>query len=328
MSKLHLIAVQQRLDPHDFISADAFASKIDALIGAATAGLSEGDTLVAFPEALALPLLFADANILTQTTSAQAFKTWLSGHWRLFIKELWRGPSSILFPHALAAERVYRKTFAEAARKYNATIVAGSGFFPTIDHEPSWGWHMTEPWLKRRIYNLAYTFAPSGTRLGVAGKQQMTTLEQRLGIQPTQHPPHVMTAAWGKLGVTICLDGFYDGIISHLDGLGTQVIVQPSANYALWDGPWTANSRTNQNLREGEAWLRYGLAHTLQKRVNIRYGLNPMLVGGLWGMMAEGRSSIVANVHHPHNTHLDDPMLAIAPNSHDEAFVRTTVTLE
>ncbi|MEM7736253.1 MAG: nitrilase-related carbon-nitrogen hydrolase [Deinococcota bacterium] len=328
MSKLHLIAVQQRLDPQDFTSEDAFVSKIDALMQAATAGISEGDKLIAFPEALALPLLFADANVLTQKTAGGAFRTWFVQNWRALVKELWRGPSSVLFPHALAAERIYRQTFAEAARRYNATIVAGSGFLPTIDHEPSRGWHLTEPLLRRCIYNFTYTFAPSGTRLGITGKQQVTTLEQRLGIKPSKHPPQVMTTPCGKLGVTICLDGFYDGIISHLDGLGAQVIVQPSANYALWDGPWTANARTNQNLREGEAWLRYGLAHTIQHRTHIRYGLNPMLVGGLWGMRAEGRSSIVANIHHPHNKHLDDPLLAIAPTPYDETFVRATVTLE
>ena len=83
-----------------------------------------------------------------------------------------------------------------------------------------------------------------------------------------------------------------------------------------------------QAVSEGEAWLRYGLREQVQNRMNIQYGVNPMLVGDVWDLSPRGRSSIVANTRFC-STELEGypGLLAIAPTPDEEAIVRVSVSI-
>jgi predicted amidohydrolase len=120
----------------------------------------------------------------------------------------------------------------------------------------------------------------------------------------------------GNVAVPICLDAFYTSVIDHLDGLGTDIVVMPSANALPWHGRWAADAA----LSEGEAWMKYGLAMQIQERFSIRYGVNPMLVGELWDMSFEGCSSLVANTRYAPAT-----ILSQAKSATSTEYVRARV---
>jgi predicted amidohydrolase len=126
--------------------------------------------------------------------------------------------------------------------------------------------------------------------------------------------------ALGRIGVLICYDAFHRTLVEHYDALGTDILVQPSYNNDPWDGPWSAD----QGLTEGQAWLRYGLPSMIQGRENIRYGVNPMMVGQIFDLVGQGRSSISVNTGRPDAT-LEDALLAIAATSDGEEIVAATV---
>jgi hypothetical protein len=73
------------------------------------------------------------------------------------------------------------------------------------------------------------------------------------------------------------------------------VLVQPSANAASWTRPWPPDP----SVDEGGAWLGRGLRAGLIGRAHLRYGVNPMLVGGLAPLALEGRSTVVARTNAP-----------------------------
>ena len=93
----------------------------------------------------------------------------------------------------------------------------------------------------------------------------------------------------GRIGIAICYDAFHHSLVEHYDALGTQIILQPSYNEHPWDTP----NEANPALKESQVWLEHDLASLIQGRPNIRFGVNPMMVG--CNLRAEGCSSICHN---------------------------------
>jgi predicted amidohydrolase len=286
---INLVAVQAEMSLGDYASAEVFRQKVFGLTQDAVAGLPTHPTLVAFPELIGFPLLLTlqgkGANL------SATIKNVLSHHWKKLLQAPWQykylGPSLIYLPFALPTYRVYVSAFSEAAKTFGVTIVAGSSLLPYISHEPALGLHIADP----KVYNRSLTFGPNGKIIGQTQKVHLTPgLESRLGIERGRlQDLQVMHTPVGKVGVAICLDAFHDSVIGHLDGLGAEIIIQPTANNAPWDRPWPNDNA----FTEGEAWMRYGLKETLRESLNVRYGVNPMLVGDLWELKFEGVSSIV-----------------------------------
>ena len=261
-----------------------------------------------------------------QTRVTGAALTVLRRQWRSVLRAALShralGPQALFVARALPAYRAYIAAFSGAAQRTGATIVAGSSFLPHIEQEASRGLHVADG----RVQNVAYTFAPTGTILGRSGKRYLTRgLESRLGLSraPASNSRVLHTPA-GRVGVALCLDGFYSSVLEQLDGAGADIVVQPSANYA----PWTRRWPPDETYSEGEAWLSLGLREGVRGRQHIRYGVNPMLVGGLFELQAEGCSSIVAN---PRFTAAAaggyGGVLALAHSYNQEEVVRATVEL-
>jgi predicted amidohydrolase len=316
-----LVAVQAALEPEHYLSAAAFRAHVLALTEEAAAG-GEGPTLVAFPEAVGLPLLLlldAPARVRRARTLPAALAARLGPNWRAALASALRRPqgglASLLLPEAAAAHRAYHAAFAEAARTFGVTVVAGSAFLPVFDQEALRGLHLRDG----RVYNQGAVYGPHGRSLGSYQKTRLTPgLESRLGLargQPqAQHP---FETALGRVGVAICLDAFFESVAARMDGLGARVLVQPSANFAAWDRPWPGDPR----LSEGEAWFRHGLRAQLQDRESLRYGVNPMLVGEFFGLIAEGRSSLVVNTRYHPGAAAGWPGLLAVAERHDRAAV-------
>ena len=290
--------------------------------------MDDAPKLLAFPETVGLPLLltlshYAEVSRRHRLTSAAL--TVLQREWRAVARAVVThgafGPQALFVARALGAYRAYVGAFSEAARQTGATIVAGSSFLPSVEHEASQGLHVANG----RVQNVSYTFGPTGTVLGRSAKRYLTAgLESRLGLARATSDPNVLETPAGRVGVALCLDGFYSSVLGTFDGLGAQIVVQPSANYA----PWTRRWPPDRSYSEGEAWLSLGLRQGVRGRQNICYGVNPMLVGGMFGLQAEGRSNIVANpLYADAETEGYGGVLALAGTCDREEIVRTVVDL-
>ena len=312
----------------DYVRADTFRAKALHLCEEAVAGLPAAPTLVAFPELIGLPLLLALGNERGAQAKSifEAVSGLLRDDWRGLLRSVRRERS--LDPRVLyawrgtAAYAQYHDVFAEAARAFGVTVVAGSSFLPSAELEVTRGVHV----VGRRAYNTSLTFGPTGTLLGQTRKCYLMPAEARAGLSRARASELPITdTPVGKLGVAICLDAYYHTVMAHLDGGGARVVVQPSANDAPWERPWPADPSRS----EGEAWLEHGLRASVQNRLNIRLGVNPMLVGELWELAPRGRSSIVANRRYYPGVTTEgyEGVLALAQTADQQAFVRATVAV-
>lgn len=313
-----------------YANAALFRDKVVALARHAVAGLDDAARVVAYPETIGLPLLFAlgEGAQAAAGSTARALLARAGRDWRALVVAAWRqrrfGPGALYLSQAVAAHQAYVAAFSEAARVANATVVAGSIFLPRVEREAARGLHVSDG----RVYNVAYTFSPEGRILGRTPKVYLTPgSERRAGLSraPLEALMALHTPA-GRVGVALCLDAFFPTVIERYDGQGAWLLVQPSANGAPWERRWPADPA----LFEGEAWLQRGLRAQLQGRTNLRYGLNPMLVGEVLDRRPRGRSSIVANLRfRPDATSEGWPgLLAIAATSDREEIVRAEIELD
>jgi predicted amidohydrolase len=198
-------------------------------------------------------------------------------------------PANLLLPRALEVFAAFKWAFSRAARETNSFIVAGSAFLPGIEDEAARGTFLADA----RVQNVSLTFAPSGLIISRQPKINLTKgLESSLGLARGRLEDLLVTRLpFANVCTLICFDAFFERALERADALGAQILVQPSANAARWDGPWSSDP----SLTEGVEWWRRGPASKIQGRVNIRACLNPMLVGRLFELEFEGRSSIAIN---------------------------------
>ena len=324
---VRLAAVQPRWRAEDYASAERFAARVRELCAAAVAG-APGPALVAFPELWALPLLITAGGAADRLAdglwaAAGSIARRRALRWLGAAVRHRRSPVRAAYADlAVGAFEAWTGAFAGAARACGATVVAGTGFFPTVGYEAARGLHVVDP----RVTNLALAFSPEGAIVARASKVFLTEgLERRVGLARgrVEDLPVVATPV-GRVAIAVCLDGWYHHVLERLDGLGAQVLVQPSANAADWGRRWPPDPA----LSEGEAWLVRGLRAGLAGRAHLRYGVNPMLVGDLSPLAVRGRSTVVARVPGP----APDPpadgawgaahgILALAPTPDAEALV-------
>ncbi|MCX7992760.1 MAG: hypothetical protein N2651_03720 [Fimbriimonadales bacterium] len=265
-----LVAVQMRYRLEDYRSAEAFRERILGLMRTVRQRVPKGELLVVFPEDVGLGLIFTQDFERVQSAKSMV-EAGLRLMERLQINTInaeggFAGATrSLLRTLSPFVERVYHEAFSEAARMAKAWIVAGSAPIAQGDC----------------VHNVSYTYNPKGERVLTQRKINLVPLEQEAGLNLCAAPcelPVVNTPA-GKLGVLICLDGFYHELIDQHVKRGVRVISMPSYNPL----PWTKE--------EAQGWEN-GLLAGVQKYPNLT-GVNPMGVGGFFDVNAEGQSSIV-----------------------------------
>lgn len=315
---VHLIGVQVQLEAAHYYSAEAFQERILALCEQAVSGLGQTDEprIIAFPEVVALPLVFwldTPQEVRQAKTALQAALALLRQNWREALGLVGQGvlsPSVLFHLRAPRVWPVYQQTFIRAAKASGAYVVAGSLFSPLMDWEPARRLHSEG----RQVYNLSLVLSPQGTVLGRIPKINLTKDERASFLSAGQPGSQVIDTRIGPLANLICLDAFHDTLIEQADAAGAWLVVQPSANGAKWDGPWSGDP----SQIEGQVWLREGLAKKLLGRENLRYGLNPMLNGHLYELYFEGRSGI----------YQAGSPLTLADQPTGDAIVRARVSLE
>ncbi len=316
-----LSAVQTQLEPEAYRTVEAFRAWIDEQTAKALQTRDPNEAaLVAFPELIGLPLLFflereTRAARVQDAALELARESWLETL-RLSLQHLRFSLSSFILPRAVLMHSALLEAFSSTAQRHNAFIVGGSSFLPAVDDEAAKGVHIADACVR----NVSYLFASSGKILARNPKLNLTAgLESALGLSRAGLSEIVAAETLlGKITTLVCYDAFFESCLERADALGADILVQPSANAARWDGPWSHDTK----LIEGEVWLARGAPTRLQGRVNLRYAVNPMLVGSLFDLSFEGRSHISANLS---RTHHQEPILSLAPTPNEFAVVSTRV---
>jgi predicted amidohydrolase len=311
---IELIAVQPFMRLADYRTSDAFVAKIAALTErVATArerdpsGAFRHAAVVVFPEHIGTFLSIADYGELAaegDDVDAVLRRVVLRNPLRLVASMAFNwtlSPSAaVLLAESPKMHAAYRRAFRDAARRLDATVVAGSIILP--DNANGIDAETLRP-ADNRLYNLGYTFAPDGRCVNVTRKVNLVpTLEDTLPLVPG--PPDALAAIdtpCGRVGVMICYDGFrepHTGTEPHFCALGprlaaagVEIVAQPSANPWPWNEPWVFADAGEHQLRR-EQWLREGLYGQLPDMPGVRYAINPQLIGDLLGTRFDGRSYV------------------------------------
>ncbi|MEW6045902.1 MAG: nitrilase-related carbon-nitrogen hydrolase [Bacillota bacterium] len=277
---IHLACVQAELRAEDYVSEAAFAARVDGWMASIRRKVGQsGPLLVAFPEDIGtFMVFFGHGDILHGAgTLAEAIGALIRRHrgatmlQRIRCRCGWVRALSLVLGDAV--ESSYRRVFSDVARRYRAFVVAGSAVLPAPDRP-------------RTTFNISFVFGSNGEFLGWQPKTHLTPIEgpQQLDITPAPlEQLRVVPTAIGNLGVAICLDAFQDPVVDRLVAGGADVLVQPSAN----PGPWTPEQQAD--------WKRSSW-RAVRQWPQLRYALNPMMVGQLLGLRFEGQSSIASSL--------------------------------
>lgn len=270
-----IACVQMKLVAEDYRSEESFEAKIMEICARVREASGDEQLLVVFPEHVGTFCLLCNApeRVWSQTSFAKASTALLLHHApRVFHHMLIHRVSpvrALFLAQSQELERIYLSSFTKAAKKYEAWIVAGSATLR---------WGQTS-----RIFNTAPVITPTGHVLYRQHKVNLVEMEGKSGLDLEAAPLNYISAVqspFGSLAIAICLDAFHLEIRERMRGLGSDILLQPSAN----NGPW--------NDWQQEDWLRSSF-QAVAKNHEFRLAVNPMLVGGLWDMKFEGQSSIV-----------------------------------
>jgi len=328
---INLVAVQSRMERSHYHDPDAFAAKIGSLMQQVgrKADLSL-PTLVAFPELIGMFLSFVPRywEELREEASLEAGAMRIVMQNFASLSEKHRATPEaaarrLLFVDtAIETEAIYTGIFSTLAQEYGCYIAAGSIALPPMEAEPSKGGrHIVDD---TRVYNTAYLFSPRGVCLSRTPKVNLVPgFEERVFDPAPVSATVPVNTAIGRIGTLVCFDGFHETLVERYDAMGVQLLLKPSYNQHPWDGP----STYDPEHREGERWLNEGCPSIIQGRENIRYGVNAMLIGGVFDdMYAEGLSSIAVNTGRP-GASWEEGVVAIASRPDAEEIVAATVEL-
>ncbi len=256
-----LLAIQAETRPEHYRTEEAFRKRVFSLLRPLQG--TPSPRLAAFPELFGLPLLL-----------------YLGGDFHP--RELLPSPLSP-WKRARKAYEVFHRTMAEAARAFGTYLLSGTLLSPPYEEELARGRFARSPFFQ----NLALFFNPHGRLLAQVPKMELTPPERWL--RRGSFGPHLVQTQAGRVGILICLDGFFEKHLARLDALGAEILLQPSANPAPWERPWP----WDRSRKEGEVWLA-SARERLRDRENLRLLLNPMLNGTILGLSFEGQSGIYA----------------------------------
>ena len=145
----------------------------------------------------------------------------------------------------------------------------------------------------RALYNQTAIFAPDGELIGTADKVHLTPDEEQGGVDLSPgglSALRVFPTPAGDLGVAISLDAFRADVIGTLKASGCTVLLQPDANGSPWTGKEGIYPAGTTPRDQPLAWLESSWQVTNQGQ--IRYAVNPMVVGNLLDLTFDGQSSI------------------------------------
>lgn len=199
--------------------------------------------------------------------------------------------------------RPFHETFSYIAKKYriyviSATIVADTKlsydegdvqFFVDPAFLPQDYVYLP---VDENVYNQAILYGPDGSiiqrikKIHLSGELENELMDLSAGDISDVKVFHLNGA---KVGITICLDTWYDEVIDALVDKGMNFLVQLSANPKMW-----GHYSDSKSYWEPDAWYS-GIFQTVRKREEILFGANSMLSGNLFEIPFDGQSSLIAS---------------------------------
>ncbi len=301
----NLVGIQPYLLPVDYSSETAFFNKMGGYFREAKKrGVLNPKSIVVLPEYTGTWLVAANEkrSVYAAKTSGEALQTVVVSHLFDFFRAKLAAPDStrdqttdaVFRMKAPDMAEIYQRVFANIAKSYDVTVVAGSILLP----EPS----VENGKLvvgKGQLTNVSAIFNPDGSLAGLVKKAFPTSEEQRfLCAAPIADNPVFDTPA-GKLGVLVCADAWFSPAYAALKAKGATLLAVPS--YSMYDHAWLlpwggysgfptpADAKADVGkIREGEAWQRYTMPARAPREAGIRRGINVFLRGKLWDLGADG----------------------------------------
>ncbi len=263
-----IAAIQYKFETSDYLDSSRFREKMIKL-GVDASKLIGGEGIIVYPENVGVFLVLDGTNVVEGEDISNALKKLVIKNFPKLVSIMLtnitsKWTESILIWKSNSMLETYVKTFEEVAKKSGCYIVAGSNFVK----------------FEGKVRNISYTFDPEGKIVGVQRKVHITPPEYELGLHPSSlEKINAFKTAFGKIGVAICYDSFFDDVVSKLRQDGAEILIQPSANAELtWD-------------KAKEIWWKG--CYNMTKKYGFKYGVNPMGVGTILGFQFEGISSIV-----------------------------------
>ncbi|MDM7323759.1 MAG: nitrilase-related carbon-nitrogen hydrolase, partial [Thermus sp.] len=189
-----LLVVQAEVKPVHYRSLEAFRERVFSLLGSLEG--TPSPRLAAFPELFGLPLLLH-----------------LEGGFRP--RDLLTNPL-LPWKRARQAYGVFREVMAEAAKAFGTYLLAGTLLSPPYEEELARGRFSRTPFFQ----NLALFFNPEGRLLAQVPKMELTPPEGWL--RRGHFGPHLVETQAGRVGILICLDGFFEKHLARLDAMGAE----------------------------------------------------------------------------------------------------------
>jgi predicted amidohydrolase len=289
MKEFRAIAVQAKCNKDDYKTFEDFRHKTISLfekIGKITR--RGAPNLVVFPEDYGTPLIIASEKINAEefkTIEEAVKKVVIKRFPFVFVKSFLLRVSLVKSIFLLNSEEIFQKyveVFSEMSRRYNVYTVAGSMVTSRIEIENN------QPKLVKdnKIFNTSLFFDADGNIIGVQRKVHLIDIEGPKGLDINNgyiDSINIAETEFAKIGIAICFDAFHKDVVEVLVKKGAEILVQPSANPEKW------------TKAQEEDWKR-GCWSMVQNYRELRYGVNPMMVGSLFDLVFEGVSSIVSKV--------------------------------
>ncbi|WP_420595201.1 nitrilase-related carbon-nitrogen hydrolase [Deinococcus sp.] len=288
------VAVQPQWHVSDFLSAAAFARWLRSQLDAARPHLRPGQAnLVVLTELNGLPLVLRGGYLAAATGKFKWAAALLLIHHLpevlpILLRERVSPIRALQLARASENVQLYLKTCRDLAREYGVYLVSGSTPMPH--------YRLESKRLKRvgnALYNQTLIFGPQGELIGSADKVHLTPDEEGGGVDlsPSQLSElRVFPTPAGDLGVAISLDAFRPDVTGTLAAQGCTVLLQPDANGSPWTGKEGIFPAGQTPRDQPLAWLESSWQVT--NAGQIRYAVNPMVVGNLLDLTFDGQSAI------------------------------------
>jgi predicted amidohydrolase len=304
----NLLGVQPFMRTTDYASGEAFRLKLERYLAAAARKnwLNER-TVVVWPEYVGTWLAAADekegiyrAARLSEAMTRLALRHWLRfGLARLAARERDALAASLFRVKAQRMAELYQEVFADLAREYRVTMVAGSTVLPAPE--------IRDGVLRAGrglLHNLSVVFRPDGSPYPAIVRKAFPISDELpfMAPAPVSDLPVFETPA-GRLGVLICADAWHPPAYASLREQRVDVIAVPSGilSRKVWNDPWDGYDGAPNPpdvdpadlnvISEREAWRKYALAGRLHE-AGARGGVIAVLHGELWDLSADGGQSI------------------------------------
>ncbi|AWN21999.1 carbon-nitrogen hydrolase family protein [Deinococcus irradiatisoli] len=292
--RVRAVAVQPHWHAEDFLSAAAFRRWMRAQLEAARPHLSATQpNLVVLTELNGLPLVLRGGYLAAATgrfewAAALLLLQHLPSALPILLRERVSPIRALQLARANENAALYLRVCQQLAREYGVYLVCGSTPMP---HYRLHGWTLRRE--GSALYNQTVILGPDGTLIGTADKVHLTPDEEQGGVDLSPGDLaelRVFPTPAGDLGVAISLDAFRADVTGKLAAQGCTVLLQPDANGSPWTGLEGIYPPGTLPRDQPLAWLESSWQVTAAGQ--IRYAVNPMVVGNLLDMTFDGQSAI------------------------------------